>query len=183
MTPPKTAPTGLERTFGEDELIVTKTDTKGIIRYANPVFLTISALQERDALGQPHNIIRHPDMPRCVFKLMWDRISAGQELFAYVLNLAADGAHYWVYAHITPSFGRRGEIIGYHSNRRCPDRHGVAAAEQVYARLLAEERRHARPADAIAASAALFESILVERGQDYDEWVWDLTTSGAGALR
>ena len=114
-------PTGVERTFGEDEIIVSKTDAKGIIRYANGVFLRVSGYEEADVLGQPHNIIRHPEMPRCIFRLLWDTIASGEEIFAYVLNLAADGAHYWVFAHVTPSFGPRGEIIGYHSNRRLPD--------------------------------------------------------------
>jgi hypothetical protein len=118
-------------------------------------------------------------MPRCVFKLMWDRISSGNELFAYVVNLASDGAHYWVYAHVTPSFGADGRIVGYHSNRRRPDPEAVAPAKELYARLRAEERRHSRPADALNASTGMLQTVLGERGQSYDEWVWDLTAAGA----
>ena len=59
-------------------------------------------------------------MPRCVFKLLWNTIDQGEEIFAYVVNLAGSGDHYWVFAHVTPSFDSEGNIIGYHSNRRPP---------------------------------------------------------------
>lgn len=175
MRPPKVTPTGVERTFDEGRLIVTKTDRKGIITYANPMFLEISRLTEEQAIGAPHNVIRHPDMPRCIYKLLWDRISAGHEIFAYVVNLATDGAHYWVFAHITPSFDASGNIVGYHSNRRSPERSAVAAITPVYARLCAEEQRHARPADAMDASTARLQALLDERGEAYDAFVWSLT--------
>ncbi|GAA1535251.1 PAS domain-containing protein [Dactylosporangium maewongense] len=169
------APTGQERMLGEDELIVTKTDLRGVITYANPVFLRMSALTAAEAIGSPHNVIRHPDMPRCVFKLLWDTIGRGDELFAYVVNLARDGAHYWVLAHVTPSFDARGARVGYHSNRRRPDRSAVAAVTGLYARLRAEERRHGRPQEAIEASTRLLERELAEQGRTYDEFFWSLT--------
>lgn len=138
--PPSVRPTGVERTFADDEIIVTKTDPQGRITYANEVFLRMSALTEAEALGAPHSLIRHPDMPRGVFRLLWQTISQGQEMFAYVVNLAADGAHYWVFAHVTPTFDRSGRILGYHSNRRVPDRGGVAAVQDMYRRLRAVEQ-------------------------------------------
>jgi len=82
------APTGMERRFEEDEIIVSKTDLKGRITYANQVFLRVAGYSEKEVLGQPHNLIRHPDMPRCVFKLLWDTLEAKREIFAYVLNMA-----------------------------------------------------------------------------------------------
>jgi len=133
-------PTQVERTFGEDEIIVSKTDTRGRITYANDVFCRVSLYSEDELLGQPHSLIRHPDMPRAVFQLLWDAIQAGREIFAYVVNLAADGAHYWVLAHVTPSFDPAGRVVGYHSNRRSPHRDAVTAASELYARLRAEER-------------------------------------------
>lgn len=168
-------PTGVERTFGAEEIIVSKTDRKGIIRYANGVFLRVSGYEEDDVLGQPHNLIRHPDMPRCIFKLLWDTIAAGQEIFAFVLNLAADGAHYWVFAHVTPSFGPRGEIVGYHSNRRLPDPCQINAIAPIYAALLAEERKHSRTPDAIEAGTAMLHQLLHDRGLTYDEFVWSVS--------
>jgi PAS domain S-box-containing protein len=179
---PTVAPTGHERIFGEDEIIVSKTDPKGIIRYANDVFLRVSAYNEADVVGHPHNVIRHPDMPRCVFKLLWETIAGGNELFAYVLNLASDGAHYWVFAHVTPTSDRSGRIIGYHSNRRLPDRASVNAIEPLYRSLLAEEKRHAHPVAAMDASTALLQRTLDGKGMTYDELVWDITTR-QGALR
>ncbi|WP_328461769.1 PAS domain-containing protein [Actinoplanes sp. NBC_00393] len=172
-------PTGVERTFGQNELIVSKTDPRGVITYANDVFLRVSALAESEALGRPHNLIRHPDMPRAVFQLLWDTLKDGEEIFAYVLNLAADGAHYWVFAHITPSHDASGRLIGYHSNRRSPSAPSVAAVSAVYERIRAEERRHSHTPDAVAAGAATLQQMLAERGQTYDELVWALTDGGS----
>lgn len=174
-----TAPTGQERTFGENEIIVSKTDLKGLINYANDVFVRVSGYPRADLIGKPHNLIRHPQMPRGVFHLLWQTISSGHEIFAYVNNLAADGAHYWVLAHVTPTFGADGSIIGYHSNRRLPDRPAIAAVEGLYQRMLAEESRHSRTVDAAAASAALLHAELAESGCSYDEFVWSLI-SGTG---
>lgn len=180
MRAASTLPTGEERTFGEDEIIVSKTDVRGIITYANDVFLRVSAYDEADLIGRPHNVIRHPDMPRSVFKLLWATIAGGDELFAYVLNLAADGAHYWVFAHVTPSFDRNGAIVGYHSNRRLPDRQSVAAVTPLYAAMVAEERRHRDPVAAMEASGALLARALEEREQTYDQFVWSITPVRSG---
>ena len=173
-------PNGRERTFGDDEVIVSKTDLQGRITYVNDVFLRVSGYAEVDVLGRPHNLIRHPDMPRVVFALLWEEIKAGREIFAYVDNLARDGAHYWVLAHVTPTIVD-GRTIGYHSNRRSPDRAAVAQAASLYSALAAAERPHVRPSDAIAASRQVLEGVLGERGATYDEWVWSLAGSGVAA--
>ncbi|MFC4069922.1 PAS domain-containing protein [Actinoplanes subglobosus] len=170
-------PSGVERTFDEDEIIVTKTDTKGVLTYANKVFLRVSALSEAEAIGRPHSLIRHPEMPRAVFKLLWDSLQARQELFAYVVNLAADGAHYWVLAHVTPSLDARGQVVGYHSSRRRPERAAVDAAQELYGRLRAEERRHPGSKEGLDASWAMLQETLGSRGQTYDQFVWELTNA------
>jgi PAS domain S-box-containing protein len=168
-----TRPTGVERTFGLDEIIVTKTDPRGVITYANEVFLRISALTEEQALGQPHSLIRHPEMPRAVFKLLWETIGQGQEIFAYVLNLAADGAHYWVFAHVTPSHDAAGRHVGYHSNRRRPDPSSVATVKAAYDRIrMAESRQSSTPAAVEAGWRALQDEL---GGRTYDEFVWSVT--------
>ncbi len=167
-------PTGVERTFGEDEIIVSKTDDKGRITYANSVFLRVSAYHEDEVLGQPHSLIRHPDMPRTIFALLWETIQSGEEIFTYVNNLAADGAHYWVLAHVTPSRTASGASTGYHSNRRSPGRGAVAGVDALYRRLVAEERKHARPADAMSASRLLLEGELASLSMTYDEFAWNL---------
>jgi PAS domain S-box-containing protein len=167
-------PTGVERVFGSDEIIVSKTDLTGHITYANQVFIGISGYEEEELLGAPHSIIRHPDMPRSVFKLLWDRIQSGNEIFAYVVNMAKNGDYYWVFAHVTPTFGAGGKIVGYHSNRRTPRREAVQAAHSVYDRMLAAERGHNLKRSAIEASAAVLQSQLDRLGATYDEWVWGL---------
>lgn len=174
-------PTGVEKTFGDDEIIVSKTDTKGRLTYVNDVFVRISGYSEHDLLGQPHSIIRHPDMPRSVFKLLWDTIAQGTELFAYVMNLSADGSHYWVLAHVTPTFGPRGDILGYHSNRRTASRDALDRIQPVYKALLAEERAHSHAPEAIAAGYDLLQRTLADQGATYDEFVWSLENAGRAA--
>ena len=167
-------PTGVERTFGVDEVIVTKTDLTGHITYANNVFLRVSGYAEHEMLGQPHSMIRHPDMPRGVFKLLWDRVQAEREIFAYVVNLAADGAHYWVLAHVTPSFDGSGQVVGYHSNRRVPPRAALEVMVPVYDRMRAAEQGQANARAAAETGLAVLEELLAERGVTYDEFVWSL---------
>jgi hypothetical protein len=113
-------------------------------------------------------------MPRCVFALLWKSIQAGKEIFAYVVNFTKTGDHYWVLAHVTPTFDAQGSVIGYHSNRRCADRSAVDRIKALYARLLSEERTHSRPSDAIAASSALLEKTLAEQKTTYDEFIFSL---------
>ncbi|GAA0320629.1 PAS domain-containing protein [Kineococcus aurantiacus] len=175
----KVRPTGQERTFSADELIVSKTDPRGLITYANDVFLRVGAFERHEVIGQPHNLIRHPDMPKAVFKLLWDTVSSGHELFAYVNNLAADGANYWVLAHVTASKDASGRITGYHSNRRRPAPEGVRAASGLYDVLLAEERRHGTGKAAVEASSALLTRMLAERGTTYEEFVWSIVPEEA----
>ena len=168
------APTRTERQFGEEEIIVSKTDLKGRIVYANDVFCRIGMYAEHELLGQPHSIVRHPDMPRCVFQLLWETIAEGREIFAYVKNMAKNGDYYWVFAHVTPSYDTQGKIDGYHSNRRRPDRAVLAKIEPLYARLLAEEARHADRKQGQAAGFALLQTLLAEQGMPYEEFVFKL---------
>ncbi|MCB1022129.1 MAG: PAS domain-containing protein [Bryobacterales bacterium] len=171
---PKVAPTGVEQFFGEDEIIVSKTDLKGKITYANEVFMRIAGYSEEELLGAPHNIIRHPDMPRCVFKLLWDQIEAGREIFAYVVNQCKNGDHYWVYAHVTPTFGPNGEITGYHSNRRVPERDAVEKATGLYRQLRAIEERATSQREGMQAATEALGALLGQQKVDYDEFVFTL---------
>jgi len=163
--------TGRERTFAEDEIIVSKTDVKGIITYANRTFVEVSLYSEEELLGQPHSIVRHPDMPRCVFKLLWDTIQAGNEIFAYVKNMAKNGDYYWVFAHVTPTIDSAGEIVSYHSSRRRPDRHQVQAVDDLYRKLKREEDRHADWKKGMAAAFELVLQVVAENKMEYDEFV------------
>lgn len=167
-------PTGIERPWDEDEIIVSKTDLKGHVTYANDVFPRLSQMEEKELLGKPHNIIRHPDMPRCVFKLLWDHLKEGREIFAYVNNLAKSGDHYWVFAHVTPSRDADGAIVGYHSNRRKPQAEKIEKIRQLYAALLEEERRHDSPKEALQASCQLLATVFKDKGTTYDQFIFSL---------
>lgn len=169
------APTGREVRFGDDEIIVSKTDLKGIITYANDVFLKVAGYTEAEILGQPHNAIRHPEMPACVFKLLWDTLQSGQEIFAYVLNQAKNGDHYWVFAHVTPSYNAQGECVGYHSNRRVPYPDAMPKVQELYRQLLAEERRHADYRTGMEASTRMLVDLLQRSGVDYSQFVFSLS--------
>jgi len=173
-------PTGIERTFSADELIVSKTDPRGVITYANDVFLRVSGYRHDEVIGAPHNLIRHPDMPKAVFKLLWDTLAAGQELFAYIDNLAADGANYWVLAHVTPSYGADCRtVVGHHSNRRAPDPAAIAAIKPLYAQVLAEERRQPNGRAAVEAGSRLLDRLVAERASSYEELVWSVIGGGS----
>ncbi len=178
--PPR--PTGEVRTFSPDELIVSKTDLQGRITYANDTFLRVSAYREQDVVGRPHSIIRHPDTPRGLFHLLWETIRAGDEVFAYVNNLAADGASYWVLAHVTPSRDAAGAIVGYHSNRRAPDLGAVERVGALYEQMCAAERGAPGSRAAAEASRAVLDEHLAALGTTYDQFIWDIISTSGKAV-
>lgn len=177
-------PSGREIHFGDEEIIVSKTDLKGHITYANDVFMKVSGYSEAELLGKPHNLIRHPEMPACVFQLLWDTIKHRQEIFAYVINMAKDGGHYWVFAHVTPSYDMSGRHIGYHSNRRVPYPDALPAVKSLYAQLCAVEGGYTSKKQAIQASTQVLLDLLAQQGKSYGEFVFGLsrfTALGAAA--
>lgn len=132
---------GREVDLAEDDIIVSKTDLGGRITYANRTFMRIANYSEAELLGQPHRLIRHPDMPRVLFRRMWASIGSGEEFFCFLKNRTADGGHYWVFASVCPDLAADGTQTGYFSVRR---RAAGAAIEQVlplYRGLLDAERR------------------------------------------
>jgi hypothetical protein len=143
-------------------------------KYANQVFTHVSQYSEQELLGAPHNLVRHPQMPRVVFKLLWDTISAGKEIFAYVNNLAKNGDNYWVFAHVTPTFDEQGKIISYHSSRRVPRREAVDRIAPIYQLLCREESRHTDSKSAMEASGAILTSQLKSLNKSYGEFVFSV---------
>ncbi|MGD1878916.1 MAG: PAS domain-containing protein [Kiloniellaceae bacterium] len=174
MSRPIVTPTGRESRFDTEEIIVSKTDLQGRITYANDVFLRVAGFSEEEILGQPHNIIRHPDMPHSVFKLLWDTLQTGEEIFAYVINMARNGDHYWVFAHVTPSFDASGAITGYHSNRRKPDPEQVEKVKTIYSKLCEIEAAEGRLKDGMAAAIVYLQNALKSQGTTYDRFVFAL---------
>lgn len=163
-------PTSVERVMREDDFIVSITDTKGRILYGNRIFIEFSGYTEAELLGSQHNMVRHPDMPRGVFHLLWSKIQNKNECFAYVKNMSKDGGFYWVFANVTPTFDPAGNITGYISVRRKPKMSGIQAVTGLYAAMLEAEKK-AGPANAIAASTKILTDLLDEKGLSYDELV------------
>lgn len=167
--------TGVERFFDADEIIVSKTDLKGNLTYANDVFLRLAGMTEDEAIGQPHSVIRNPEMPRCVFKLLWDTIAEGKEIFAYVVNRSKNGDHYWVLAHVTPSRNASGQVVGYHSNRRVPDRNTLdTVIIPLYKQLLDIEQRSSDRKAGMNEAFGTLVNLLKEKGLAYDEFIFSL---------
>jgi len=166
--------TGIERSIKPHEIIVSKTNLKGHITYANDVFLRIADYTLAEVINKPHSLIRHPDMPRCVFKFLWDTISSGKEIFAYVVNRSKNGDHYWVLAHVTPSFDESGNIIGYHSNRRLPREDAVKTISGLYSVLCAEEAKHNNSKEGMNAGYNLLLQVLKDKGCSYDELIFKI---------
>ena len=167
----RVTPTQREIALGEQDFIVSKTDLKGRITYANRTFMNISGYSEPELLGQQHNILRHPDMPRAIFKLLWDYIQSGRECFAMTKNLCKNGDHYWVLANVTPDHDEQGNTSGYFSVRRKAHDEKLRYFSDLYARMLEAERR-AGPREAIAASTALLEEEIGQKGfKDYETFI------------
>lgn len=167
----KTTPRNHELAMRDEDFIVSKTDTVGRITYCNPVFIEFSGYTEQELLGQQHNIVRHPDMPRAVFALLWQTIKSGEEFIGYVKNMSKDGSYYWVFATVTPSFKTNSrDIIGYFSVRRKPDKTKLQIIEPLYRDMLAAEHGAGRGL-AIEAGGAVLQNILQDSGKDYREFV------------
>jgi PAS domain S-box-containing protein len=125
--------TGIEHILRDDQSIISRTDTKGVITYANQQFIEISGFSEQELIGAPHNIVRHPDMPPEAFADLWSTLKSGRSWTGLVKNRCKNGDYYWVLANATP-IRENGKVVGYTSVRTKPSREQVAAAEAVYAR-------------------------------------------------
>lgn len=157
-----------EKILSKDEFIVSKTDKKGHIIYGNKTFIKISGYEEKELLSKPHSILRHPDMPKVVFKLLWERLKDGNEIFAYVKNLCKDGSYYWVHANVTVTKDERGNVVDYHSVRRKASEKAMQTIPKLYEKLKIEESR------SIDASKKTLESILLKEGKSYDDFIFNL---------
>ena len=130
----------VEFPFPAGETLVSTTDLKGRITYCNAAFIAMSGFSKDELLGQPHNIVRHPDMPEEAYRDMWETIAGGLPWSAPVKNRRKDGTYYWVMANVTPLM--HGDMpTGYMSVRTQPSREQVAAAEQLYA-TMRQEKAH-----------------------------------------
>ena len=155
--------------FSKKKFIVSKTDTKGIIIFTNKNFSEISGYSEAELVGQPHNILRHPDMPQAVFFLVWQQLLAGEAISGVVKNLAKDGRYYWVIADLEPKFNANGEIIALTAFRRAAPQDIIDTTEELYATMIAIEKKHG-----MEKSLAYLEAFLEENNLTYNEFIAEL---------
>ncbi len=144
--------------------IVSETDEKGKITFCNDYFIEVCGYNKDELIGKPHNIIRHPDMPKIVFKLLWDTISQGKNINAVVKNLAKDGRYYWIFTEFE---SRRdtdtNEIIGYTASRKSISKHVIEVIASLYAKLVEIEQN-----DSIEQSEKYLIEFLKEKGEDIE---------------
>jgi len=144
--------------------IVSETDAKGKITFCNDYFIEVSGYSKDELIGKPHSIVRHPDMPKVVFKLLWETISQGKNINAIVKNLAKDGRYYWIFTEFE---SRRDTdthaIIGYHAARKKISKHVLEIIADLYAKLLEIEK-----SDGVEASEAYLIEFLKEKGDDVE---------------
>lgn len=150
--------------------IMSRTDTRGIIEFGNDYFFEISGYEPNELIGKPHSTIRHPDMPSVIFKLMWDRLKQGKNIFAVVKNLAKDGRYYWV----TTKFEIKkhpvdNSIVGYMAFRQAASPKAVETIEALYRDLLEIEKT-----GGVEASEKYLIGYLDSKRLTYDEYINDV---------
>lgn len=150
--------------INENDFIVSKTDLKGRLTYCNQIFMDIAEYKEEELLGKPHNILRHPDMPKAIFKYLWEEISQKREVFAFVINRTKEGNEYWVYANITATLDHRGNITDYYSVRRRANQKALDVIIPIYRKMLEVEKR-----EGVMASQKILNDIL--KGVNYNEFI------------
>jgi len=155
--------------FSKKKFIVSKTDIKGNIIFTNKNFSEVSGYSEAELVGQPHNILRHPDMPKAVFFLVWQKLLAGKPISGVVKNLAKDGRYYWVIADLEPKFNAQGEIISLTAFRRAAPQDVIDTATDLYATMLSIEKKHG-----MEKSIAYLQAFLEEHNISYDEFIAEL---------
>jgi PAS domain S-box-containing protein len=173
-------PTPLDREIKLDpsQIIMSKTDSRGIIEYANNYFMEICGYEEYELMGQPHSIIRHPDMPKVIFKVLWERINKGENIHALVKNLAKDGRYYWVLTNFETKYDEEGNIVSHYARRKAAPSNVIYQIEKLYKTLKAiEEKQNPETAE------RYFEGLLEEKGITYDEFILELLGVDENSLK
>mgnify|MGYP002131924423 CR=1 FL=1 len=162
-----------EYVYPDGLTLVSTTDLKSRITYCNPAFIEVSGYEREELLGQPHNMIRHPDMPAEAFRDMWETIALGLPWSGMVKNRRKNGDHYWVLANVTPSVDAQGNTLGYYSVRRKPNPKATTVIAGLYRDMLEAETR-VGSRDAIEASSQILHQFLKSKGQTYEQAVLSL---------
>lgn len=165
----RAVPTNKEIKLDPKKMIVSKTDTKGIIIYGNDYFSEISGYKESELISSPHNILRHPDMPRTIFYIMWEHLNNGRNITAVVKNLTRNGSYYWVTTDFEIKRDNTGSIKYFIAYRQSAPKNVVLEVEKLYAKLLMVEKEHG-----LKAGIAYLEAFLEEKKMNYDQYIEDL---------
>lgn len=128
-----------EEVLFDGRSLISETDLKGNITFVNRKFVEMTGYSKEEAVGEPHSMLRHPDMPKAAFKQMWSVIKENKTWEGYVKNLRKDGKYYWVIVTIVPKKDEDGKTIGYIASRKMPDRQILKTVEQQYKDMLAKE--------------------------------------------
>ncbi|TDP03078.1 PAS domain-containing protein [Flavobacterium sp. 245] len=167
-------PSDREVDWNKNKVLLSKTDTKGTILYANEDFIDVSGYDEFELIGQPHNIIRHPDMPKVIFKFLWDSIKASKNIHVIIKNMSKTGRYYWVITDFKIIADSNGEIVGYFGTRKSvPEDIVVKFIEPLYKKLL-----HIEEASGMSASEEYLVGFLEERKKTYMEYIDHLIATG-----
>lgn len=167
-------PSDREVDWNKNKVLLSKTDTKGTILYANEDFIDVSGYDEFELIGQPHNIIRHPDMPKVIFKFMWDSIKSSNNIHVVIKNMSKTGRYYWVVTDFKIIADSDGEIVGYFGTRKSvPEDIITKFIDPLYKKLL-----HIEEASGMLASEEYLVGFLEERKKTFSEYVDQLIATG-----
>ncbi len=167
-------PSDREVDWNKSKVLLSKTDTKGTILYANEDFIDVSGYDEFELIGQPHNIIRHPEMPKVIFKFLWDSIKSGKNIHAIIKNMSKTGRYYWVITDFKIISDGDGVIAGYFGTRKSvPEDIVVKFIEPLYKKLL-----HIEEVSGLSASEEYLIGFLEERNKTYMEYIDHLVATG-----
>lgn len=155
--------------FSKRKFIISKTDLKGKIIFTNKNFSEISGYTEAELVSEPHNILRHPDMPRAVFFLVWQSLLAGNPVSGVVKNLAKDGRYYWVISDFEAKKDVNKNIIALTAFRRIAPQNVIDTVEELYVTMVAIEKKHG-----MEKSLAYLEAFLEESNLTYNEFIDEL---------
>ncbi|WP_324171271.1 PAS domain-containing protein [Sulfurimonas sp.] len=155
----KPEPTSVENIVGSADLIVSKSDAEGNITYVNPIFIKISGYSQGKLIEEPHSMLRHPDMPKVIFKYLWDNLKEGRDVVAYVKNLCKNGSFYWVLATVRVAKNPDGSFRNYLSTRKCITDSAKKTISSLYADLLAIQQ-----SDGVESSENMLNTFLAEKG-------------------
>jgi len=165
-------PTNREIKLSSQKMLVSKTDASGYISYANENFVEISGYSESELIGSPHNILRHPDMPKAIFYIMWQNIKSNKNIMAVVKNLAKNGNHYWVTTDFEIRKNREGKITNYLAFRQSASKSIIKAIEPLYSKMIEIEE-----SQSMDESLKYLDSFLDEKDMSYNEFIKDLALS------